>query len=356
MSYNNKKVALNPKNGMPTNRLNDLIELANIQASSGNEKMMYHYVCSWLEDRNIPYETDAIGNVLATKGKSDMYPMIASHLDTVHDIHKEFKVMSSKGKDGNLMLSAFSGAKQVGVGGDDKCGIFTNLYMLEKIDNIKAVFFTQEEVGLIGSGNADVDWFDDVGYIIQLDRWGSSDFISIYGGESTISDEFADSINDVMDEYGFKHTEGLITDSIGLWSDGIGISCVNVSCGYYQHHTDDEVIDTNELWNSVMFTYHCIKSLGENEYVSSPKLFTSSEPGFHNMDFDYTKYIDEWSTDKDTYLYDVIDWQTLDYEALLSIMGTNNLTELMRVRTNEEMALDIINEYRLITNTELCFE
>ncbi len=363
MSYSNKKVALNPKNGMPTSRLNDLIKLANIQASSDNEKMMYHYVCSWLEDRNIPYETDAIGNVLATKGESDMYPMIASHLDTVHEIHKEFKVMSSKGKDGNLMLSAFSGAKQVGVGGDDKCGIFTNLYMLEKVNNIKAVFFTQEEVGLIGSGNAEDDWFNDVGYIIQLDRWGASDFISIYGGEPTISNEFADRVENIMDEYSFNHTEGLITDSIGLWSDGIGVSCVNVSCGYYLHHTDDEVIDTNELWNSIMFTYDCIKALGENEYVSTPNMLSStpirkSDSRTSFMDtYDYGNnygYTDDSYADKDaTMLYDIIDWDGLEYESLLQIMGTGNLTELMAVPLDSQLSDDIVNEYRLITNREL---
>jgi hypothetical protein len=350
MSYSNKKVALNPKNGMPTSRLNDLIKLANIQSSSNNEKMMYHYVCSWLDDRNIPYETDAIGNVLATKGKSDMYPMIASHLDTVHDIHKEFKVMSSKGKDGNLMLSAFSGAKQVGVGGDDKCGIFTNLFMLEKFDNIKAVFFTQEEVGLIGSGNADADWFNDVGYIIQLDRWGASDFISIYGGEPTISDEFANKVENIMDEYSFNHTEGLITDSIGLWSDGIGVSCVNVSCGYYLHHTDDEVIDTNELWNSIMFTYHCIRALGENEYISNSNSKLVSDTSFIDT-YDYGTGYEH--SDKDTMLYDIIDWDALEYDSLLQIMGTGNLTDLMAVPLDSQMSDDIISEYRLITNREL---
>lgn len=350
MSYSNKKLALNPKIGMPTSRLNELIELTKIQASSNNEKMIYHYICNWLEHRNIPYETDAIGNILATKGKSDMYPMIASHMDTVHDIHKEFKVMSSKGKDGNLMLSAFNGTKQVGVGGDDKCGIFTNLFMLEKFDNIKAVFFTQEEVGLIGSGDADANWFNDVGYIIQLDRWGASDFISIYGGEPTISDEFANKVDCIMDEYNFKHTEGLITDSIGLWSDGIGVSCVNVSCGYYMHHTDDEVIDTNELWNSIMFTYDCIKALGENEYVSSPKK-TKHTTDFYDY-YDYNAGFGQ-DIDKESMLYDVIDWDNLNYDSLLQIMGTGNLTELMAVPLNSAMSNDIISEYRLITNTEL---
>jgi hypothetical protein len=244
--------------------LSQLNEILNIQSSSKNESRMVVHLWDKLKKYNPVI--DNVGNMIITKGESDAFPCVVAHLDTVHNFYNDFKV-SYTNKLNRVHAFATSQSQRVGVGGDDKCGIFACLYMLEKFDNIKIVFFTQEESGLIGSSDIEESVFDDVGYIIQLDRWGRSDFISSVYKSDTVSDSFKLKIKDSMFKYGFYHAEGLITDSINLFERNVGVSCVNISCGYYQHHSNMEYIDVNELWNSVLFTEQIIRDLGEEIYA-----------------------------------------------------------------------------------------
>lgn len=254
---------------MPESILNRFKKLLFVQSSSNNEKRMVVYIINELKAMGLDYEIDAIGNILVVKGNAKVYPCIASHMDTVHRIHSSFEIRVNKKQDREI-ATAWSYKNQVGVGGDDKCGIFACLYMLRLFDNIKVAFFTQEEIGMPGSNEIDTKWFKDVGYIIQLDRWGRGDLICVNGGQSTVNKEFLRAAIVPINTHGYHEEEGLITDSINLWNNNIGISCVNVSCGYYQHHTSVESIDLNEFWNSLCFTKQLITELGEKSYPSSP--------------------------------------------------------------------------------------
>ena len=266
MSYANQKTIANPLPDMPSEERFKLDKLLQIQASSDNEKMIYFYLKQWLDERNIPNYTDESGNLICQKGEGNMQ-CIVSHMDTVHKIYKDYQVLYSRdNNDNNIIAYAKSGKQTVGVKGDDQCGIFACLYMLEKLDNIKSVFFSREEVGLIGSSEIDHAVFDNCGSIIQLDRWGSSDFISIYNGFPTINDDFTKIATPILKEYNYAIQEGLITDSINLFNDNVGISCVNISCGYYSHHSNTEIIDVNELWNSIQFTHALLLALGDQKY------------------------------------------------------------------------------------------
>lgn len=255
---------------MPNRILNDFWRLLHIQSHSDNEKRMVVYLIKELEKMGLAYEIDEVGNILVVKGKAKMYPCIVAHMDTVHYIVPDFQV-ELKTRKGRIIATANDGKKPIGIGGDDKCGIFACLYMLQTFDNIKIAFFTQEESGMNGSNDIDTSWFDDVGYIIQLDRWGRSDLICLYSTQSTVNVQFLQQAQKPMQKYGFTKESGLITDSINLWNADIGVACVNVSCGYYQHHTSTESIDINELWNSILFAKELIFSLGENQYESHPK-------------------------------------------------------------------------------------
>ena len=280
-----------------------------MQANSENEKMIYFYLREWLKEHNIGNYTDEEGNLIAIKGKGTK-PCIVSHMDTVHKIHKQFDVFESKGKDGNIIISAYSGKHQVGVGGDDKCGIYACLYMLERFENIKAIFFSREESGLVGSSNIDHSEFDDCGYIIQLDRWGSTDFICNYNGDKTVSDKYLEKVAYTLENFGYKQTSGLITDSINLFNDSVGISCVNVSCGYYSHHSNSEIIDVNELWNAVLFAEQIISDLGCESYPMLPpvidKFKSSGARYLHNVDYWYGEDVKNYNEYRDI---DNDDWE-----------------------------------------------
>jgi len=253
---------------MPTTLYKELVNLCYVQSCGSNEKLMVLYLADKLDKiPGVQYFIDAVGNILVVKGQSEnkIYPCIVAHMDTVHSIVDNFTIYSEE-VNNSIRLFAKSNKSKTGIGGDDKCGVFACLYMLKQLPSLKVVFFTQEETGLKGSNNIAHGFFDDVSYIIQLDRRGSIDFIDKYIGDKTVSPDFTSEISNLKKDYGFKSTTGIITDSIHLWDEGIGISCVNISCGYYRPHSNNEYIDVNILWNSILFTKALMQILKHKRY------------------------------------------------------------------------------------------
>ena len=133
------------------------------------------------------------------------------------------------------LLSILKQEMQVGVGGDDKVGIWIALQMLLKEDKIKCAFFHSEEIGCIGSSRkADMKWFKNVGYCLQADRQGSStDFVNSISGK-LYSKAFKKAVEPIITDYGYKESSGSITDVGQLAENGIGVCVANMSCGYYE--------------------------------------------------------------------------------------------------------------------------
>lgn len=260
---------------MPDRKYQNLLSLCRVQSVSYKEHEMQFYVMTQLMSRHgVDAWFDEHGNIYAVKGEAEHYPCVVAHLDTVHDFVDKLVLYSYIKKDQKFLFAKDGNGKATGIGGDDKCGIFAALELLDRKKNIKLAFFVEEEMGCIGSDNADTEFFEDVGYIMQLDRWGNSDVISDYIG-STTSAEFDLKIKPKMLKYGYSTASGLMTDSLTLHSNEIGVSAINISCGYYGHHTSSEEINTAELWNAVMFTSEMIDALGENAYPSLPEKYSS---------------------------------------------------------------------------------
>ncbi len=266
------------KSIMPTIWYNKLVELCHIQSCSTNEKLMVLYLDQQLRELGLEYTIDGVGNIIVTKGISNTYPCVVSHMDTVHKFVSKHKLRITKKR----QLFAESGKNPTGIGGDDKCGIFSCLYLLKALPIVKIVFFTQEESGCKGSNQIDKLFFDDCRYIIQLDRKGCNDFLDTKYNQKTVSHSFSSEIGKLKKEYKFKSGEGSITDSVNLWMDGIGISCVNISSGFYHPHTKSEYINVNELWHSVKFTKEMIKILKPKIYKSVKKKVVWVSKGYAN--------------------------------------------------------------------------
>ena len=43
------------------------------------------------------------------------------------------------------------------------------------------------------------------------------------------------------EKWGYMEENGLMTDILTLKEKGLEVSCLNVSCGYYNAHTDEEI-------------------------------------------------------------------------------------------------------------------
>ena len=218
---------------------------------------MRKFVKWWIKT-NIPgatITTDQIGNIYVTKGEADTYPCLAAHMDQVQRIHsKDFEAIETR-----EIIIGFSrkNKRQEGLGADDKVGVWVNLKCLLKFDHIKAVFFVGEETGCVGSGKCDMTFFDDCRYVIQCDRRNGNDLITTIGGWTQLcSPEF---IKDIKPElFGYKEEQGLITDVGELKDRGLKVSAINLSCGYYEPHTDREFIYKSEVLNCLAFVEHII--------------------------------------------------------------------------------------------------
>ena len=239
-----------------------LKKLYSIHSKSGKEQKMIKFLLWWIKT-NIPgakVDIDReIGNIYVTKGVSDTYPCIVSHIDQVQSIHsRDFQAIETK----DIIFGYSPKNKRLeGLGADDKNGVWICLKCLMKYENIKVSLFVSEEVGCIGSSKADMDFFKDVRFVVQCDRKGSKDLIASICSTEIASKEFIEATG--HEAFGYHLEEGMMTDVLTLKENGLGVSAVNMSCGYYDPHSDHEFTIKKDLINCLNFVEHIIKSCTE---------------------------------------------------------------------------------------------
>ena len=259
-----------------------LVKLYEIHSKSGNEKNMRDFVENCCRNLGAETTVDEAGNLYAVKGDAETYPCVVSHLDQVQVHHAPDFMVKMQGNVIYAFSESFKGTQ--GLGADDKNGIWICLKALAKYKAIKVAFFVGEETGCVGSGKADMDFFSNVRFVLQCDRRGNSDFItSIYSTELC----GADFIKDVhAEDFGYKETSGMLTDSYTLKRKGLGVACCNISCGYYSPHTDGEVTVVSDLCNCFNFVCNIIENctrVYKHEYVapSYNPMTTNHYAGYH---------------------------------------------------------------------------
>lgn len=172
----------------------------------------------------------------------DIPVVLLAHLDTVH---------YTKPNLSNLFHDQEKNAMWCieGIGGDDRCGVFTILEILSMGYRPHIMFCWNEEIGCKGSGNL-VDTIETnfgepvqeelqkINFAVQIDRKGF--------GEAVYYDLDNKEFEDYISGFGFKTEIGSFTD-IGEICPEFGFAGVNVSAGYINEHTTEEVIYINEM-------------------------------------------------------------------------------------------------------------
>lgn len=275
-----------------------LKELYKIFSPSGNEKSMRRFIKRWVLS-NCPgaiVYTDTAGNLYVVKGISKTYPCVVSHMDQVQHIHsKDFETIET---DDIIFGYSKKNKRMEGLGADDKNGIWVCLNCLKKFDALKVVFFVGEEVGCVGSSKADMDFFNDCRFALQIDRRNGGDLITHIGAWTELCSESFLQETDFA-EYGYMvNDRGAITDVGVLKDNGLKISAVNLSCGYYEPHTDHEFTVKSELTNCLSFVEHIIEKCQD--------VFPHEEQGFNSP------YWNEYNKKSELMELDVIlsDWLT----------------------------------------------
>ncbi len=306
--------------------------LYGIHSKSGSEKKMRRFLKKICNALGANCVTDCAGNLLVTKGVSETYPCICAHMDQVQNQHsKDFTVINTEG-----IVFAYSpkSMSQQGLGADDKNGIWVALQALERTECIKCAFFVGEEIGCIGSSAVDLQFFKDCRFCLQADRRNGYDFITSVCG-TMCSEEF---LNDCgFRNFGYKEECGLITDVATLAVRGVGISCVNMSCGYYHPHTDEECTNLDELDNCLDLVMHIIRKCD--------KVYP------HEMDYGwYDRYYDFGNSKKSSYDEDAYlsDWDHAYYlvkdEPWLSFKGFYGKYHELFSSQDEQYLFDIYCE------------
>lgn len=274
-NYYNEPVIYVPKLEIGKKERNDSIKLMRkifeIQSHSGENQYMSKFLIDFingLNDKTITWYEDLSGNIYVEKGKAKTYPCIVSHIDTVHYIipKKDYIVLNS---DTEFFAVDLSARKNTGIGGDDKCGIYTCLDNLMKHEVIKCAFFVDEEIGCVGSANAIMDFFEDVSFVLQADRKGYQDVVSDIMYTEMFGVDFLEKIEETLDRYGRKICDGGMTDVMQLAHNDLPVAMANFSCGYYNPHSSNEYVIIDELILTSILFRDIIKDVyidGEKNY------------------------------------------------------------------------------------------
>lgn len=235
-----------------------LKQLYKIHSPSGKERAMKKFIRKYVKRRipDITLKSDRKGNLYMIKGSAETYPCIVAHLDQVQKNHSnDFIPIETK-----ELIFGYSPKhrRPEGLGADDKNGIWIALRCLEKYDALKVAFFVEEEIGCRGSIEADMDFFMDCRFVIQPDRRGCKDLISSIGWTGLCSAEFLKSVG--YEKFGYQETDGMMTDVLPLKERGLAVSCINLSCGYYEPHTDREFTVKEDLINCLHWVEHIIET------------------------------------------------------------------------------------------------
>lgn len=209
-------------------------------------------------------------NIINTRNyiyaEGDIPVLLVAHLDTVH--YSRVKNIFHD-KEQNVIWSP------EGIGGDDRCGVFAILKIIEQF-NPHVLFTTDEENGGVGAKKVIKKLIKpDVNFIIELDRQGLNDAVFYECGN-------IDFIDYILD-FGFKEEYGTFSD-ISILSPYWDIASVNLSIGYYNEHTKGEYIRLNEMYNTIEKVKNILIQKNERYYDYQELIINKNV---------YNKFIDE---------------------------------------------------------------
>lgn len=262
-------------------KIEHLREVLSIPTKTYQEDLMIEYLVEYLKTKEYNYTVQENGNIYVTKGESEFYPCVIAHTDTVHPITEmEVKEELHPNLYGVLKPSFKAYHKvtgrPVGIGGDDKCGVYACLDLLEQLPILKVALFVSEETGCHGSRKADPEFFSNVGYAIQFDG-PESYMVTEYCMGVKLFDrdsEFFDKASPILEQFIGKDLEYMkhpYTD-VSQIAAKFNIACLNVSCGYFDYHTPHEYVVIEDLFNSIEMGKSLIETLGYNKYENFPEI------------------------------------------------------------------------------------
>ncbi len=306
MLINNLFLSLVKIIAMDKDRLKEVLSIPSVY---GEEGLVRDYIQTYAENEGIEYEIDKKGNIYLTKGsekmtKGEYYPCVVAHMDTVHKKHTPLIYLNQRldiveqpyedSQYSDLQQTALiakhpTTKEQTGIGGDDKCGVAVCLEMLDHFDVMKASFFVEEEIGMMGSKEADEEFFRNVGYAIQFDAPSSNWITEVCSGQRLFDTDFKELITENLSNNGYTAFSNDPFTDVNQLAKKFDFSCLNLGCGYYRQHTDSEYVIVEEVEDAIRAGKSLISRLGIEFYKHEKNKSLLSE---NRSDFDDGAYYD----------------------------------------------------------------
>jgi hypothetical protein len=218
---------------------------------------------------------DDAGNYIVKIGKNPNV-MFSCHTDTVH-----YTGGIQKLKIRNNILTLHDNESSNCLGGDDTVGCYLMLEMIKANVSGLYIFHANEEIGCIGSkyiAKNNVSLLNNIVFAIAFDRKGTNSIITHQMNQRCCSNEFSDSLAMLL-------PDGYISDPHGSYTDTYSYmyqisECTNVSCGYYNQHSNKESVD---LTHVMLLRDHLIR-------FDSSKLVKKRNPSDFDDDYEVWGY------------------------------------------------------------------
>lgn len=242
-----------------------LKELLAVQTSSWHEQPMVDWLVHYIihEVKGATVTVDPHRNVYVTKGSAAFMPCVAAHIDTVQP-HRQVEIV----EDGTRLIG-FSDGRQVGIGADDKAGIFVCLNLLKRFDNIRVIFFATEEVGCQGAKRADARFFADLAYLIEYDCPSRHMLSYTCSGVRLFANrgEFIQTALPVLQKHGTTLWQNHPYTDVMAVRNRFPVSCLNLSCGYYNWHAANEFVNLPDVELAIRQGIDLVKTLDHVRYA-----------------------------------------------------------------------------------------
>jgi hypothetical protein len=245
-----------------------------ISAPSKKEQNISLFIQSRLIEMGVEFKTTENNQIYSFIPGT---PLLSAHMDRVHKKAPDFVFHN-----GRYMWGTS------GIGADDVNGCWAILKILEMrkqegLPPVSFVFSVEEESfgRCIGDVLIDGEHSEKLLYGIIIDRRGASDVICDYNDYGT--KKFEKAIMDVLSPMGYTACSGSFSDADAISSL---MSCCNISCGYYNPHTDMEYTDTRQLQHTVSAVCAVLKRV-DSFFDAPEKMYTK----YTKADaYDYMKY------------------------------------------------------------------
>jgi hypothetical protein len=202
-----------------------------------NQKELKEYMYSFL------VEYYGVRNVYSEEGfifvKGDLPVTLVAHLDTVHEVQVS---------EDTIVVNDNIVSSPVGIGGDDRCGVYAIKKLVELGLKPTIVLTEDEEIGCIGArtfskNHQYLRHIKECNFIVELDRKGRNDAV------------FYDCHNEFFKDYiisrGWEYNTGSCSD-ICYIAPITNVAAVNLSVGYYNAHTENEYVNFDDLEETIL--------------------------------------------------------------------------------------------------------